>query len=406
MMAPQIPSNDPLAAARQHLDFEALAKGAPSSKTILFKAQTIVPMVPHKPWERIGKAGAGLAVALVLLFVPLIPTTTRLAMVKVQFENTFTRDKAQEVAYDMARNLPAQMLASAEFAEAPGQAADQHTGRLTLRLASLRLSPEELAEASHDSLDGVADAQPFITPTTAAQQRTWQSIPQAIATRLRKEDNKVSNFPPANTLANEIIGDSRMFGSALAAHLAKSGQHLVSFAFVDDGANALQPADSFLVPAWPRWMSVGVADYDALPRLQQQEIRTDAASFLGGMLLTSSGIVLADRPGQQLPVLLTVADRNGNADPVATRMVQAEFGSLLAEKPPVGKFETESLVNTALKSVLDGLDYKVDYRQYSVFEPGQAEDTYLATITINGKRRTGLKELSMPDDNGRGKEEF
>ena len=76
--------------------------------------------------------------------------------------------------------------------------------------------------------------------------------------------------------------------------------------------------------------------------------------------------------------------------------MQAEFGSLIEAKPPLGKFETEELVDTAVSTVLDGLDYAISYQQYTMFEPGQSADTYLATITIRGKSRQVLKEFSMP----------
>jgi len=390
MMTPKFDGRDPLAAARQQLDFEAMAKDAPSAKTILFKAQTIVPMVPARPWERFGKAGAVLAVALILVFAPLIPTTAQLALVRVQFENTFSRNEAQQLVFDAAANLPPQLLAAADFAEPPGQSDDAASGRLTLRLASLRLDPDELAEAALDSLEGAGGARPFVTPASGATRRSWQSIPNALASRLTRTDHGISHFPASNSLANDIINNSAMIEAALADHLAQSGFE----------------RDSFVLPAWPRWARIGVTGYAGVPQLQQQEIRAKAAEFLDGLLLGSQDVLLSDTPGPELPVVLTVADRKGSADPVATRLVQAEFGSLVREHPPLGKFETEELVDRAVAGVLEDLDYRISYKQFSLFEPGHGTETFVATITINGKSRRVLKEFTMPEGQQEAPAEF
>jgi hypothetical protein len=405
MMTPKLPGNDPLAAARQHLAFEAMAKDAPSVKTILYKAQTIVPMAPVKPWERFGKAGTAMAIVLVLLFAPLIPTTSQVALVRLQFENTFTREQAQQMAYTAAANLPSQLLAAADFTVAPGQDADQTAGRLTLRMASLRLSPEDLASAALDSVD-TAGARPFVTPTTAASRRTWHSIPSVLISRFSSEEREISHFAAANALANDIIANQSMLEDALAGHLAQGGYQLESMSFVENDAREPHGQDSFLLPAWPLWVNITSRDYGSLPRLQQQEVRNRAAEFIDGMLLGSDGIMLTDAPGPQLPVLLTVADRNGHADPVATRLVQAEFGGLLEAQPPLGKFETEELVDTAVATVLAGLDYEISYQQYTMFEPGGTGDTFVATSTIDGKSRQVLKEFSMPPESEQDTAEF
>lgn len=406
MMTPKFDGKDPLAAARQHLDFEAMAKDAPSAKTILFKAQTIVPMVPVKPWERFGKAGAALAVALLLLFAPLVPSTAQLALVRVQFEDTFTRSEAQQLAFDAAANLPAQLLAAADYAAAPGQSDGGDAGRLTLRLASVRLGPEELADAALDSLEGAGEARPFVTPTTGAKRRSWQSIPNAVASRLTRGDNEISHFPASNSLANDIISNAEMIESALADHMLQSGFELTSFNFAEYDSRVPLERDSFVIPAWPRWARIGVTGYASVPQLQQQEIRSEAAGFLDGLLLSSQGVLLRDTPGPELPVLLTVADRQGSADPVATRLVQAEFGRLVRENPPLGKFETEALVDRAVSSKLEGLDYRISYQQYSMFEPGQGPETFVATITISGKSRHVLREFTMPEVQSEAPAEF
>ena len=90
-------SKDPLDLARGQMDFARMASDAPTSKQILFKAQTIIPAVPAKPvWQKAAPA-AGAALAAGLLFVPVIPQGSSLERLDVNFEGSLTREHAQQM---------------------------------------------------------------------------------------------------------------------------------------------------------------------------------------------------------------------------------------------------------------------------------------------------------------------
>ena len=72
---------DPLEAARAQLDFGAIARDAPSARDVLFKAQTIVPLAPPRPWWRAGAAAAAVVALAVLALAPWIPQSAALTAV-------------------------------------------------------------------------------------------------------------------------------------------------------------------------------------------------------------------------------------------------------------------------------------------------------------------------------------
>ena len=179
---PTRPTVDPLDAARQQMNFEAIAEQAPASKDILFKAQTIIPISAPRPWDRLAKGTGILGVSALLLFAPIIPRSASVALVNVQFEQQqFSREDAQLLVYDVLRDLPGDVLLGAGFNRAPGQSQDDTTGKLQLNLVKFNTSKKQLTSLAQSAIENKPKAgQPFYNAVVVARHRIRQSIPQAV----------------------------------------------------------------------------------------------------------------------------------------------------------------------------------------------------------------------------------
>src|SRR5690606_3513347 len=113
---------------RNQMDFARMAADAPTSKEILFKAQTIIPATPAKPlWKKAAPA-AGAAVLAGMLFVPMLPDSSQLGRLDVSFEGSMQRSEAQAVEFEIRRSLDNDVLMGSSFSGSD----DAGSGQLTL----------------------------------------------------------------------------------------------------------------------------------------------------------------------------------------------------------------------------------------------------------------------------------
>ena len=390
---PTRPTVDPLAAARQQLDFEALAERAPSSKEILFKAQTIVPITPIRPWEKVAKGGSVLALAALLLFAPVVPRTASLALVNVQFEQQkFTRSEAQQLVYDVLRDLPDDVLLGAGFARALGQPQDNSQGRLQLNLIKFNETPERLAAIAGEVIEFKPKAGlPFYSSTTVARSSQWNSIPRAIAAAFRKDQPEPQ--PPLDQfrIVREILGNAELIGEGLRDRLMQqAGLELDHFGWTSALDQELPEGADFVLPAWPRWVSIGVVGYEYMMDGQQAGIRLNAEDYLAQLNLGLRGANLCRDAIQDCPLVVSVVAPGDAADPYLSALVQAQLAPELSKHQTITETQAEKLVEAACRKVLPQYELTVSVKAITQSGPGAGPAAYKATVRVGddaGPRR-------------------
>jgi len=391
-MVPANNSRDVLELARRQLDFAAIASDAPSSKEILFKAQTMVPISPFKAWRRIAAAAGAGAVLAALLFVPWLPARSSASLVKLSFEQAVSHQQAYELISHFARELPRNVLLGAELSNpAEQQAADD--GHLAIRLSSVSLS------ASH--LSGIADELAASSDNPGLYQlltgdinvTSWGSPVGKIGKLLNWRGGKTSK-EAGDSLASSIFNHENVFAAGLAGQLTQLAHQLTRFGFITARQSTSTNYD-FVINCWPADVGVSVLHYHDLMDSEQEAIRQRSAEFLETFNLRSEGLALIGEPKIWLPIVVNVYDRGGSYNPQLTSRLQSWIRQ--PEQLELASLDFDALdsVRQALERVIPNYDYRLDFVRTS----GPSSNTarmYKVKVTVLGPRERTAEKMYIP----------
>jgi hypothetical protein len=382
MMAPVRSGSDPLELARQQLDFAAIAAGAPSSKEVLFKAQTMVPISAPRPWRQTATVIAVLALIIGLAVVPWLPQRSSLALLTVGFEQRFERPEAQEVVSHFVREMPGNVLSGVDYDD----------GRLSLRLSSFSRSSGELKEA----VDGIVKDYPgsagsYQVRAGQVDLTRFASPYAAIARLVIGESYSQHASGLGGELAEEVLANVDVLAEGVARQFKRVGRELVSFEFIVPGAVDEQlERYSFTVDSWPCAAGVVVRQYEDLRVLEQEDLQERAETFLTAANLSNAVSGLTDVPQPWLPVLVEVrdgrrlADETGHPprDPRLTQRLQAWIDQPTAAELRSIDFEPRECVEAALEHVLPAHECRLD--QERVGKSAADVPLYRVVVTVTG----------------------
>jgi len=386
---------DPLELARGQLDFAAIATQAPSSKDILFKAQTMVPMAPVRPWQRLAKTvGAAVAVGL-LIFMPWLPQHASFSLVRVTFEQSFNQYDAQELVSHYTREMPVNVLTGVEYSnESPGKA-----GQLALRASSAYHTATDLRRTVETALSSAGYALPYQLLEGQIDRTTWQSPFEHVFgfIEARTDSRRLSN----NDLAQAILRQEDVYAEGLRGQLRQLGYKLEDFGFIGEDAGERAGYD-FLVDCWPTDVGVSVQHYQNLTDSEQKEIRERAGEYFTTLNINRDSTNLVNAATNWLPVVVYVYDTNGRYDPQLTARMQAWVEQPSATEVTSVSFEPLDNVRSALKHVIPDYQCRLDY--LSTDKPyagaGRFYKIKVTMISLKSGNRalTDLSQFSDEDD--------
>jgi hypothetical protein len=375
---------DPLELARRELDFAAIAASAPSSKEILFKAQTMVPLSPPRPWKRIGATAAAVVLAAVLIAAPWVPQRSGMALLRVSFEQPFSRSQAQDVISHCLRELPGHALLGAEYDATS-------TGHLALRVSSLKHSSGQL----HDAVDDVISAYPTTLQPYQVQTRHVSlertASPTTMAWRLFSGSGSEGKPGTGDPIATDVVANKAVLATGISSQLRRAGYELKHLDFILPGTDAKHDY-SFTVDCWPYPVGVTISQYDDLSASAQQELRRRVEDFLSTANLRETSLVLAEQPGSEYPLLVDVQWASGQHDQRLTANVQAWIEQPTAEELTSIGFEPQDPLLKALENVLPGYEHRIEYKRMEA--AGSAVPMYKITVVITGRKATPARDVS------------
>jgi len=375
---------DPLELARRELDFAAIAASAPSSKEILFKAQTMVPLSLPRPWKRIGATAAAVLLAAVLIAAPWVPQRSGMALLRVSFEQQFSRSQAQDIISHCLRELPGHALLGAEY-DATGM------GRLALRVSSLKHSSGQL----HDAVDDVISAYPATLQPYQVQTRQVNlgrtDSPAVMTWNLFTGNGSEGKPNTSDPIATDVIENKDVLATGIASQLHRAGFELKRLDFILPGTDAKHDY-SFTMECWPYPVGVTISQYDDLSASAQQELRRRVEEFLTTANLRETSLVLAEQPGPGFPLLVDVQWASGQHDQRLTAKVQAWIEQpTAAELTSIG-FEPQDPLLDALAKVLPGYEHRIEYKRMEA--AGSTVPLYKITVVITGRKATPARDVS------------
>lgn len=390
---PTYRNSDPLELARAQLDFAAMAAAAPSVREVLFKAQTMVPLSPTKPWWKAATVAGAAVLLAAALALPWIPVNATLALASLQFDRQYTRAEAQQLVDIVVRGLPQQALAGAQF----GAAGDSERGPLTVTLTSLADSEAGLRQAM-EALDfgaAIELAQGATLSTAAIKARRWHSPLSLAFSALRPSAYELKMAQPGREIALGVLNNQQLYAQALAAELAavEPSASLQACEFISERGPVLERRYSFEVPAWPAPLGITLSNFAQLGAQQQAALRWQVEDFARRMNLSWGSLVLAETPQSWLPVLVDVHNQHDVSDRVLTERVQAWISQPDERELYNPEFSLNALIGNALERVLPGMDYRVDYIRDGDARPNGMRPYFYATVTVVGPRQRTLRPL-------------
>ncbi|GEM_PF-2229481 len=373
-------SKDPLELARRQLDFSAVATGAPSVKEVLFKAQTMAPISPARPWQRITATATAAGLLCLLVLAPWLPQRSCLALLKVDFERQFDRPAAQELLSLFVREMPDAALLGADYGASGAAASSQ--GPLTMRVSSLSLGTAELERAVRRVIDEQApDAQPCQVHSGQIRHTAWHS-PLTRALSLIDGQAGRRGTSTADEQSRQVLANGEVLAEGLRGQLAQSGRRLEDFGFIGFGAGEAAGYD-FVLDCWPAGVGISVENYQGLLDSEQSEVQQRALDFFTAANLCDSRLVLTSNPQPWLPLVVEVRDSLGRYDPRLTSRLQAWIEQPSAAERSSIDFDPQELIGAALRQAIP------DYECLIEFDSGpsiHAAGGYLpkAIVTVTG----------------------
>lgn len=376
-------SKDPLDLARGQMDFARMASDAPTSKQILFKAQTIIPAVPAKPvWQKAAPA-AGAALAAGLLFVPVIPQGSSLERLDVNFEGSLTREHAQQMQFEIRNALPSDILMGSSFSA--GSTAD--AGQLSLSFSAAG-EPQLSSTVERVVMDKAGENGPlFGRLDRAAELHSRDSIVSRAVAMFGGSGDAPQYVDPGNQTAREILRNPELLEQGLGKVLEEQGYAIGGLEFLDrPAADTADSGDLRVIEldCWPRAIRFTV-DAPDLARFEHNDLRNACAVWLDSMNLGASRPGLAQMPSRLLPIVVEVVGPDGRTDRHLTERLQAMIQQPDAQQiTDTSSWKPQLVVKQAVSELMqDGRDYAVSYEQ--VDDPAYNRDVnfYWATVYLS-----------------------
>ena len=323
---------DPLDLARSQMDFARMSADAPGVKEILFKAQTIIPVTPAKPLWQKGAPVAGAALTAGLLFVPLLPMSSSLELMTVNFEGSMQRSEAQAIEFGIRRALSADILMGSEF-NAAGAGESSH---LTLSFSSAG-EPQLAASVEQAVNQNAADREPlFGRVITEASVNERESIVTRASRMFAAEQPDVQYLDRSNRTASELLKHLELLQQGLNKALESEGYRILNAQFLteqpvyvaegEQGQPDTGPVshDSRILnlPCWPATLTVTV-DAGELAEYERNTLYESCMNWIESVNLAERSAGLAQRPGELLPIIVEVRNPDGVVDRLLTERLQA-----------------------------------------------------------------------------------
>ena len=403
---------DPLELARRQLDFAAMASAAPSVREVLFKAQTMVPLNPARPWQRTAATAGAVLLIAAAVFAPWIPARQQFAVLAMQFDHRMAQNEAQQAINAVVRLLPEDTLASAEFKTKGPETAGvgEAEGLLTVQLASPRRSRAELEKLGRAVNWAASDAAPGAASFSGEQYSytDWASPLKRVQALLgAKRAEQTSKYAPGRKLALEILDRQVVFDKALAARYAGGSPpaELTGFAFLSPLERKNAPDYDFMLPTWPAAAALSVHGYKVESESRQADIRAQAEDLLRDASLLDASTQLSSEPVAWMPVIVTALDSAGRPDRVLTSKLQAWIGCPGDGELLSPDFDLEALISHALAQVLPDAKCTVSYERCGRALPNGMRPYYSAVVTVS-QRRGSLRDIAEPGEAGDSPEEW
>ncbi len=371
-------TKDPLDLARSQMDFARMAADAPSSKEILFKAQTIIPSTPSKPaWQK-GAPLAGAALAAGLLFTPMLPDDSSLDRLSVNFEGSMQRSEAQQLEFDIRNALPADILMGREFSAAGSESA----GRLTLVFTAAgepRL--ESMVTRVVDSTGG--DRSPLYGKTVnEARVSSRDSIVRRVTAMFAADSSQIDYIDPDNHTASELLRRPELILAGLNGVLQHEGYAARSVEFIDRQPQVADKADYRVIElaAWPRPMRVVIDTVD-LASFEHEALRQSCVEWLDSVNLGTDLHGLVRHPGELLPIMVQVKGLDGIYDRAMTQKLQAMI--IQPTKPEftdTSTWDVQAAVKPPLVELMGERVCRVSYEQ--VDDPAYNRDVNFFWVEV------------------------
>lgn len=396
-MVPADNSKDILELARSQLDFAAIASDAPSSKEILFKAQTMVPIAPFKAWRRIASATGAALILAALLLTPWLPARSTVSLLKLSFEQAVDQQQAYSLVSHFARELPRNVLLGAELSN-PATQSGGGSGFLAIRLSSVNLSASQLRSIADGAVASSENPSLYQVLTGSIEVTKWSSPFTRIATLVSRQRGQDSTSSGDST-ARSILEHENVFAAGLQGQLKQLDRQLTGFGFLKAKSRGTSSYD-FVLDCWPADVGVSVQHYGDLMDNEQAAIRQRSAEFLETFNLRSHGLAQIGEPKLWLPIVVNVYDRGGRHNPQLTSRVQSWIDQPEPLELASLDFDALDYVRQALEQVVPERDYRLDFIRSS----GPSSNTarmYKVKVTVLGMRERAAEKMyipAMPDD--------
>ncbi|MCH7472933.1 hypothetical protein IIA79_08290 [bacterium] len=389
---------DPLDAARARLDFAAIAAAAPSARDILFKAQTIVPTAPARPWWRVATSAGVALLILAAIFAPWMGRQTVLTSLKVSFEQELARHEAQELVHQLVRELPDNMLLGAAFQAGSQSGAEGQNGRLELRVTGLgRRLPALKSWVTRlvDARQG-ASLMPLFDEGETIHRAIWESPLDRLLNRLAPQGRLAKWRHPGNAHARMIADSEQLFAESLASKLGGLDEdyRLKELRFVTEADYSVSEGFDFTLPAWPGRVAVDVYPYKLLTDSEQAGIRSAVEGRLRELNLVGSSLQLFDQDIAQLPITVDVFNPQGMRDRYLTERLQAFIEQPSRKDMASVAYDVKDPVEKALSRFLPLAEYNAEYQRAGAINGVWHGSYYLVKVKITGDRRRNSRGSS------------
>jgi hypothetical protein len=176
------------------------------------------------------------------------------------------------------------------------------------------------------------------------------------------------------------MGSVPLLRQELADDLLNQGFQLTGFGFASNSA-LLPPGCQFTVDAWPQPAAVGVAGYDKLTTYQRSDLRDHIAEWLERMDLRNPSLQVSPAPAEWQPVVCTVLDRQGHADPLLSARLNASLVQPTASDLARRDYSLDEAIAAAAALALPGIQRRVDFERVGgTLDPPR----YLVRVTMLG----------------------
>lgn len=396
-MTPQTTTNrlDALDWARQQLDFEAVSKAGPNAREVLFKAQTMVPLIRPKASPRTSAVAASAVFLALLLFCPWLPERARLTTVYMVLDQQTAR-QAQELVAGTVRRLPEGILLGTKFVAHSG-AEQASQGSLQLAFTAMSTSGPELQGTVRQALPSRLDAS-FQQAQELASMH-WVSPVTLGGNYLAQlgDGNQAARYP-GQQLAADLALHQDLLRDNMARYLSKSGYELTVLSFTDAPATAGTGAFDMVLPAWPIPVGLSVAGFSAMGIKEQDSVHRRAAEFIDRINLAARPASVVDTPQPWLPVLVSVSLPDGRSDRYLTDRLQARIVQPDPKDLLLYRFDVVKVVEDAINLAMPGEDCRIDYETSRGEAYGMRGDLYKVAVKLTGKRSLDEREITGAEE--------